>query len=192
MKSKLLRTLSVIMSLVLLFNLAISSSAASKSELQDQLADIQAEREEKQELLDSMKGDLDKQEEYVTTLYAQIEAIQVEIDIYQEKINVLNTEVEGINAEIINIHTIKPLDEELIIKAAQETKMIFTVEEHSVIGGLGSAVCDVVCEKNPVPVKKIGMYDCFGESGPAVALLAKYKLDGQGVYEQIAEYLKNK
>ena len=100
MKSKLLRTLSVIMSLVLLFNLAISSSAASKSELQDQLADIQAEREEKQELLDSMKGDLDKQEEYVETLYAQIEAIQKEIDIYQEKINVLNTEVEGINAEI--------------------------------------------------------------------------------------------
>ena len=100
MKSKLLRTLSVIMSLVLLFNLAISSSAASKSELQDQLADIQAEREEKQELLDSMKGDLDKQEEYVTTLYAQIEAIQKEIDIYQEKINVLNTEVDGINAEI--------------------------------------------------------------------------------------------
>lgn len=100
MKSKLLRTLSVIMSLVLLFNLAISSSAASKSELQDQLADIQAEREEKQELLDSMKGDLDKQEEYVETLYAQIEAIQKEIDIYQEKINVLNTEVDGINAEI--------------------------------------------------------------------------------------------
>ena len=99
---------------------------------------------------------------------------------------------DGVNARVINIHTIKPLDEELIIKAAQETKMIFTVEEHSVIGGLGSAVCDVVCEKNPVPVKKIGMYDCFGESGPAVALLAKYKLDGQGVYEQITECLKNK
>ena len=99
---------------------------------------------------------------------------------------------DGVNARVINIHTIKPLDEELIIKAAQETKMIFTVEEHSVIGGLGSAVCDVVCEKNPVPVKKIGMYDCFGESGPAVALLAKYKLDGQGVYEQITECLKSK
>ena len=100
MKNKLLRTLSAFMSLVLLFNLAISSSAASKSELQDQLADIQAEREEKQELLDSMKGDLDKQEEYVTTLYSQIEAIQAEIDIYQIKINELNAEVEGINAKI--------------------------------------------------------------------------------------------
>ena len=99
---------------------------------------------------------------------------------------------DGVNARVINIHTIKPLDEELIIKAAQETKMIFTVEEHSIIGGLGSAVCDVVCEKCPVPVKKIGMNDCYGESGPAVALLAKYKLDGQGVYEQISECLKNK
>lgn len=100
MKNKLLRTLSAFMSLVLLFNLAISSSAASKSELQDQLEDIQAEREEKQELLDSMKGDIDKQEEYVTTLYSQIEAIQAEIDIYQIKINELNAEVEGINAKI--------------------------------------------------------------------------------------------
>lgn len=100
MKNKLNRALSVIMSLVFVFNIAISSSAASKSELQDQIADIQAEREQKQELLDSMKGDLDRQEEYVTTLYAQIEAIQKEIDLYQEKINGLNTEVNGINEEI--------------------------------------------------------------------------------------------
>ncbi len=99
---------------------------------------------------------------------------------------------DGVDARVINIHTIKPLDEELIVKAAQETKMLFTVEEHSVIGGLGSAVCDVVCEKCPTPVKKLGMYDCYGESGPAVALLAKYKLDGQGVYEQISQQLKSK
>lgn len=100
MKNKFFRTLALIMSLVLVFNLALSSSAASKSELQDQIADIQAEREQKQDLLDSLKGDLDKQEEYVTTLYEQIEAIQKEIDLYQEKINVLNTEVADINAEI--------------------------------------------------------------------------------------------
>ena len=88
---------------------------------------------------------------------------------------------DGIDAKIINIHTIKPLDEELIVAAAKETGKVVTVEEHSVIGGLGSAVCDALAEKCPVPVKKIGVQDVFGESGPAVALLAKYKLDGEGV-----------
>lgn len=97
---------------------------------------------------------------------------------------------DGIDAKIINIHTIKPLDEELIVAAAKETGKVVTVEEHSVIGGLGSAVCDALAEKCPVPVKKIGVQDVFGESGPAVALLAKYKLDGEGVYEQIKEFCK--
>ena len=97
---------------------------------------------------------------------------------------------DGIDAKIINIHTIKPLDEELIVAAAKETGKIVTVEEHSVIGGLGSAVCDALAEKCPVPVKKIGVQDVFGESGPAVALLAKYKLDGEGVYEQVKEFCK--
>ncbi len=92
---------------------------------------------------------------------------------------------DGIDARVINIHTIKPLDEEIIIKAAKETKKIFTVEEHSIIGGLGSAVCDVVCENEPVPVYKIGMRDKFGESGPAMELLHKYELDGEGIYKQI-------
>ncbi|MCR5626761.1 MAG: transketolase family protein [Lachnospiraceae bacterium] len=92
---------------------------------------------------------------------------------------------DGVDARVINIHTIKPLDEEIVLKAAKETGKIFTVEEASVIGGLGSAVCDVVCEKNPVPVHKIGMYDQFGESGPWNELLEKYKLDGKGIYEQI-------
>ena len=86
---------------------------------------------------------------------------------------------DGIDAKIINIHTIKPLDEELIVAAAKETGKVVTVEEHSVIGGLGSAVCDALAEKCPVPVKKIGVQDVFGESGPAAALLAKYKLDGK-------------
>lgn len=97
---------------------------------------------------------------------------------------------DGIDAKIINIHTIKPLDEELIVAAAKETGKVVTVEEHSVIGGLGSAVCDALAEKCPVPVKKIGVQDVFGESGPAATLLAKYKLDGEGVYEQVKEFCK--
>ena len=98
-------------------------------------------------------------------------------------------EADGIDARVINIHTIKPLDEDIIVKAATETKKIFTVEEHSIIGGLGSAVCDVVCEKCPVPVYKIGMRDKFGESGPAVELLHKYELDAEGIYKQVKEQL---
>ncbi|MCI5804963.1 MAG: transketolase family protein [Clostridium sp.] len=94
-------------------------------------------------------------------------------------------EKDGIDARVINIHTIKPIDEEIIVKAAKETKKIFTVEEHSIIGGLGSAVCDVVCEKQPAPVYKIGMRDRFGESGPAMELLHKYELDAEGIYNQI-------
>lgn len=96
---------------------------------------------------------------------------------------------DGIQAKVINIHTIKPLDEELVVAAAKETGKVVTVEEHSVIGGLGSAVCETLCEKYPTSVLKIGVKDVFGESGPAVKLLEKYKLDGQGVYEQIKEYM---
>ncbi len=97
---------------------------------------------------------------------------------------------EGVSAEVINIHTIKPLDEELVLASAKKTGKVVTVEEHSVIGGLGSAVCDVLSEKLPTPVKKIGVYDTYCESGPAVKLLEKYKLDGNGVYEQIKDWLK--
>ncbi|MDE5778095.1 MAG: transketolase family protein [Lachnospiraceae bacterium] len=92
---------------------------------------------------------------------------------------------DGVDARVINIHTIKPIDEDIIIRAARETKKIFTVEEHSVIGGLGSAVCDVVCANAPIPVCKIGIQDCFGESGPAAELLHKYQLDTEGIYKQI-------
>ncbi len=97
---------------------------------------------------------------------------------------------DGIDAEIINIHTIKPLDEELVIASATKTGKVVTVEEHSVIGGLGSAVCDVLSEKAPTKVKKIGVYDRFGESGPALELLAKYRLDAQGIYEQVKAFVK--
>ena len=96
---------------------------------------------------------------------------------------------EGINAEIINIHTIKPIDEELIVKSAKKTGKIVTVEEHSVIGGLGSAVCDTVCKLYPVPVMKIGVQDVFGTSGSADELMKYYRLDAQGVYEQVKEFL---
>lgn len=96
---------------------------------------------------------------------------------------------DGIDVKVINIHTIKPLDEELIVEAAKATGKVVTVEEHSVIGGLGSAVCDVLCEKLPTSVLKIGVNDVFGESGPAVKLLEKYRLDGQGVYEQIKDFM---
>lgn len=98
-------------------------------------------------------------------------------------------EKDGIDARIINIHTIKPIDEDILVKAAKETKKLFTVEEHSIIGGLGSAVCDVLCEKYPAPVYKIGIRDKFGESGPAVELLHKYQLDAEGIYQQIKENL---
>ena len=98
-------------------------------------------------------------------------------------------EKDGISAEVINICTIKPLDEEIIINSAKKTGKVVTAEEHSVIGGLGSAVCDALCKSYPAPVYKIGMQDQFGESGSAADLLVKYKLDGQGVYEQVKEFL---
>lgn len=88
---------------------------------------------------------------------------------------------QGIDARIINIHTIKPIDRELIIKAARETGKIVTVEEHSVIGGLGAAVANVVTETCPVPVHKIGVNDCFGHSGPAAALLKQFGLSAENI-----------
>ena len=94
---------------------------------------------------------------------------------------------DGIDARVINIHTIKPIDEDIIVKAAKETKKIFTVEEHSVIGGLGSAVAEVLAEKSPAPLKRIGVNDVFGESGPAVKLLEKYGLDAAGIYKTVKE-----
>ena len=96
---------------------------------------------------------------------------------------------DGVSAEVINIHTIKPLDEELILASAKKTGKVVTVEEHSVIGGLGSAVCDVLSEKLPTPVKKLGVNDTYCESGPAAKLVEKYRLDGVGVYEQTKEFM---
>lgn len=92
---------------------------------------------------------------------------------------------DGISAEVINIHTIKPLDEELVAATALKTGKVFTVEEHSVIGGLGSAVAETLSEKCPVKLIRIGMRDCFGESGSAKELIHKYELDAEGIYKQI-------
>ena len=97
---------------------------------------------------------------------------------------------DGIDAEVINIHTIKPLDEELIIKSATKTGKVVTAEEHSIIGGLGSAVCDCLSENHPTPVFKIGMRDKFGESGSAAELLHKYLLDAEGIYNQVKDFVK--
>ena len=97
---------------------------------------------------------------------------------------------DGVEAKVINIHTIKPIDADLLVEAAKETGKVVTVEEHSVIGGLGGAVCEVLSEKCPVPVKRIGVNDVYGESGPAVKLIEKYGLDGKGVYASVKEFVK--
>ena len=98
-------------------------------------------------------------------------------------------QADGIDAKVIDIHTIKPLDEALVISAAKETGKVVTVEEHSVIGGLGSAVCDVLSENAPTKVLKIGVMDTFGESGPAVELIKKYGLDAKSIYEKVKSWM---
>lgn len=98
-------------------------------------------------------------------------------------------EKDGINARVINIHTIKPLDEELIIESARKTGKVVTVEEHSVIGGLGSAVAEVLGEKMPTAILRIGIKDVFGESGPAPELIKKYGLDADSIYKEIKKFI---
>lgn len=97
---------------------------------------------------------------------------------------------EGINARVINMATIKPIDEEIIIKAARETKGIVTVEEHSIIGGLGDRVSAVVCENEPTVVKKIGVKDVFGESGNPDALLEKHGLTAENIKETVKNIVR--
>lgn len=98
-------------------------------------------------------------------------------------------EKDGINAHVINIHTIKPLDEELIIESARKTGKVVTVEEHSIIGGLGSAVAEVLGEKMPTAILRIGIKDVFGESGPAPELIKKYGLDADSIYKEIKKFI---
>lgn len=97
---------------------------------------------------------------------------------------------EGISAEVINIHTVKPIDKELLAASAAKTGRVVTAEEHSVIGGLGSAVCEALAETVPVPVCRVGIQDVYGESGPASELVHKYGLDAQGVYRSVKAFLQ--
>ena len=96
---------------------------------------------------------------------------------------------DGIDARVINIHTIKPVDKDIIISAAKETGAIVTAEEHSVIGGLGSAVLEVLSDTYPVPLKRVGILDTFGESGKPKDLLKKYKLTAEEIVKQVKDLL---
>jgi transketolase len=98
-------------------------------------------------------------------------------------------ETQGIDAEVINIATIKPLDAELVIKSAKKTGKVITVEEHNVIGGLGEAVCSVLSECCPTPVKRIGINDVFGHSGPAKDLLKQFGLSAENIVKETKEFL---
>ena len=98
-------------------------------------------------------------------------------------------EADGVSAEVINIHTIKPLDAELVVASAKKTGKVVTVEEHSIIGGLGGAVAEVLAEQAPTKMLRIGVNDTFGESGPAKALIEKYGLDAKSIYEKVKGWL---
>ncbi len=93
--------------------------------------------------------------------------------------------VKGINVRVIDVHTIKPIDKEMIVKCAKETKRIITVEDHSVIGGLGSSVCEVLSEEYPTKVERMGIMDTFGQSGNGEELLAYYKIDSNAIVEKM-------
>lgn len=94
---------------------------------------------------------------------------------------------QGINIRVVDIHTIKPIDRELIVKCAKETKRIITIEDHSIIGGLGSAVCEVLAEEYPTKVTRLGMKDTFGKSGKAEKLLEYFGLDKNGIIKAVKE-----
>ena len=98
-------------------------------------------------------------------------------------------EEDGISARVINMHTIKPLDRDLLIRSAADCGRVVTVEEHSIIGGLGSAVAETLAEAYPAKLLRIGIRDRFGESGPAAELLHKYQLDAEGIYRQIRAWV---
>lgn len=91
----------------------------------------------------------------------------------------------GVNVRVIDIHTIKPIDKELIIKCAKETKRIITVEDHNIIGGLGSAVCEVLSEEYPVKIERMGIPDTFGRSGKAEELMKFYKIDSTAIVDKV-------
>ena len=117
-------------------------------------------------------------------------ATGIMVDAALEAANILSE--EGIKARVINVHTIKPIDKETIIKAARETGIIITAEEHSIIGGLGSAVCEVISENHPVPVLRVGVKDVFGESGKPAELLKAYGLMPEDIVKAVKKGLELK
>ena len=112
------------------------------------------------------------------------------LEVYEAVLAAEMLEKDGISAEIVNIHTIKPIDKELVISSATKTGKVVTVEEHFTIGGLGSAVCEVLSENAPTKVLRIGIDDVFGESGPALELIHKYELDAEGIYKRVKAFVK--
>ena len=92
---------------------------------------------------------------------------------------------QGIDVRVIDIHTIKPIDRDLIVKCAEETARIITVEDHNIIGGLGSAVCEILSEEYPVKVERMGINDCFGRSGKAEELMTYYKIDAEAIVNKV-------
>ena len=112
------------------------------------------------------------------------------LEVYESVLAAEMLEKDGISAEVVNIHTIKPIDKELVIASATKTGKVVTVEEHFTIGGLGSAVCEVLSENAPTKVLRIGIDDQFGESGPALELIHKYELDAEGIYKKVKAFVK--
>lgn len=112
------------------------------------------------------------------------------LEVYEAILAAEMLEKDGISAEVVNIHTIKPIDKELVIASATKTGKVVTVEEHFTIGGLGSAVCEVLSENAPTKVLRIGVDDVFGESGPALELIHKYELDAEGIYKKVKAFVK--
>ena len=92
---------------------------------------------------------------------------------------------QGIDVRVIDIHTIKPIDRDLLVKCAEETARIITVEDHNIIGGLGSAVCEILSEEYPVKVERMGINDCFGRSGKAEELMTYYKIDAEAIVNKV-------
>lgn len=121
---------------------------------------------------------------------ATIIATGIMVDAALEAYNILAE--EGIKVNVINIHTIKPIDKDIIVNAARETGVVITAEEHSIIGGLGSAVCEVLSENHPVPVLRVGIKDTFGESGKPAELLKKYELTSEDIVKTVKKGLKLK
>ncbi len=120
---------------------------------------------------------------------SDITVIATGLPVNEARKAVINLEKEGINVRLIDIHTIKPIDKDIIIKAAKETGKIITIEEHNVIGGLADAVCEVTSAECPVPIRRIGVYDRFGYSGPAKELLNIFGLTQPNIEKVIKEEL---